>query len=235
MLIVLTVLVSSADEQYVTIGTNRFGFAFEDTTLSTNMQTRIIEDWKILTAPWTNKVVKISMPTEHNEGRLYFSGVTGGPDIRETIKCTSYRLDIGHPQNIVIDAKFSDNYKKAFSFEEAHSNEIAMITELVNALQYENINLLSSNQVSNIYFYHKMEQEHYFLMVDQIKNQFLSLNVFTPSKLSYDIMEKGFITHPEEALWVVIPVQYKTGYFDNITYIPAIYIDGKWKIHPLIF
>ncbi len=50
LLITLLVFTESAN-QYVTIGTNTFGFAFEDTTLTTNMQARIIDDWKVMTEP----------------------------------------------------------------------------------------------------------------------------------------------------------------------------------------
>ncbi len=50
-LIAFIILASYASDQYVTIGTNIFGFAFEDTTLTTNTQARIIDDWKVLIAP----------------------------------------------------------------------------------------------------------------------------------------------------------------------------------------
>ncbi len=226
---------SAATDQYVTIGTNTFGFAFEDTSLTTNMQARIIDDWKVMTEPWRYRSVKISLPTAQKTGSLFFSGVTGRPDFKEKIAAKSYALEISQSTNIVISRKLSDSYKSTFQLENTYSNEINKISELVRALQYENIILISSNQISNIYYYHKMETNHYELVAEQIKSQFTNLNVFLPSKLSFDVMPEGFITHPEEALWVLIPIQYKTGYFDNITYMPAIFIDGKWKIHPLIF
>ncbi len=43
-LIALSAIITTASDHYVTVCTNTFGFAFEDTTLTTNTQARIIDD-----------------------------------------------------------------------------------------------------------------------------------------------------------------------------------------------
>ncbi len=89
-----------ASDQYVTIGTNRFGFAFEDMSLSTNMQMRIIDDWKVMTAPWTNIAVSVNGNTNSIVGNLKFRFVENTYLFREKgINYNTYDLLLSHGES----------------------------------------------------------------------------------------------------------------------------------------
>ncbi len=240
LLIVFTfnAMVAFASNQYVTIGTNIFGFAFEDTTLTTNMQARIIDDWKIMTAPWTNLTMSIdNITTNIVKGSIKFDYIGLSPNFESAdVNYDYYKtVDLAGSQKILISKKLTDRYKIAFSFADSHVAEISKIPELLFLLQPDVLVSMPSNQMSNIFYYHGVPIENYALGANDIKRELLSYEHYTPSVLFYAEMPKDFLEHPEDALWAFIPIRdtYSTWNRKSISFATAIYIDGRWRIRPL--
>ncbi len=229
---VFTTYATFATNQIVTIGTNRFGFVFEDTILTTNMQARIIEDWKVLIAPWTNNIVSIKLPTNNTNGKLKFNVLYQSS--QKNMNCNTYEIiNKNDSMFINLSKTFTDSYFLAFQVVDSKLTEVAKIRELVSVLHTDILPTISSNQFHNIYYYHKYTPEMYTQYASVIKDDFLRFAFYSPSILSFSIEQPNYMTHPEAALWCWVPVVWKND--NELDYIPAIYIDGRWKIHPLIF
>ncbi len=228
--ITATTIVSSASDQYITIGTNTFGFAFEDTTLSTNMQARIVEDWKVLIAPWTNGMSKVVFPENGQVGELYFN-VLWDNSVKN-INCNRYKLikttDKCRPF-IKFEREFTSVYQEVLQF--ADSNFVAEVCmpELISNLQFNVLSNMPPQQISNYFYYHKIPANMYEAAAQDIKDNLKNAIYYQPSILTLMDGEKNYLTHPYESLWWWVPLISN----ETTDYMPAIYIDGKWKLHPL--
>ncbi len=220
-------------DQYVTIGTNRFGFVFEDTTLTTNMQARIIDDWKIMTNPWTNFVIDITESEGCCYGNLNFTKILSNPDIEESLICNRFNLSTnGLEKFINIEKKLSDRYKSAIQFVDSHHDKISNMSTLISAVQSSSLSCLSSNEIINICYYHNLSANIYELAAEDIKQEILNMDFFEPSILSYGKMPRNYNSHPNEAFWCWIP--FRNRHTSNISHLPAIYIDNRWKLTPIV-
>ncbi len=236
-----SLLTAQAVEPEITIGTNTFGFVFEDSMLATNVKMRIKEDFEVLMQAWTNVVVTSYHLNTDFAGHLIFEDTVGGPDFGNGPELGA-DFNIKKLQNkryIYLTQTNCTVYATAFELIDGHQTEYAKVTELLSALQYENLMNMSSNDFKNIYYYHGTPIENYALGMPEVLPELASRNYYPPSVLSFELNSAGYLTHPTEALWVWIPMRTRPdaeeGWDTTVTYIPAIYIDGKWKIHPLIF
>ncbi len=227
-----------ASDYSVTIGTNTFGFAFEDTTLTTNMQARIVDDWKVMTEPWTNVTISVDYSTTNTvKGFLKFKFINHPFNFdNDNVNLSYYDIMLQEDvMNIFLCKQLTDKYIMSFMLVDSHSNKFAQIDDLITNLQHEAIMSMSSNQMVNVFYYEGVPIENYTKGAQLIKKQLLSYEYYRPSVLFYAEMPKDFLEYPEEAFWSFIPIRnnYSTWNSASISFATAIYIDGRWKIRPL--
>ncbi len=232
LLITLLVFTTSAN-QYVTIGTNTFGFAFEDTSLTTNMQARIVEDWKILTAPWTNITVSINS----DSGKLDFNNIELAYYSKKDY--VDYRQYVLNKSNdkfyIIFSEELIKRYKMAFDFYDSHINEYSKISELISTLNSDALVNMPSNQVHNIFYYPERPVEVIAFSAPDIKRSLSSRTYYMPSVLFFSEMPVDLSEKGTNVLWAFIPMrsfQYQSTK-GKMLFDTAVYTDERWKIRPL--
>ncbi len=226
-LIALGAIITTATDQYVTIGTNTFGFAFGDTTLSTNMQTRIIEDWSMIKQPWTNIVVRKFErvdPSDTNDYLVICLDVFTPPYFYDDINLQSFIAEKEDNQlHIVLDKKISDAYKSAFEFTDSNREIFNSVTNLVNALKNDNLRNMPASEITN-YLY---EADGIYFH-DSFKRDLLCQEYYYPSVLSFTNIPAGTFDYPESAYWMLIPI--RSNLFGSNTVYPAVYRNNKWYL-----
>ncbi len=227
VIITFAAFATVADQQVV-IGTNTFSFAFEDTTITTNLQIRIIEDWKVMITPWTNVVFRKYEridPNDTDDYLLLFLDIFTPPVFDEKLDLWSFFVKKVDGENFIpIKKNVSDAYKHAFNFVDLNSEIFYSVSNLVNAVKNDKLRDLQSHEVTNLIYKSDISYNY-----NNKKNELLNQEYYFPSVLSFTNLVSGAFDYPECAYWTLIPVGSNDGTSFYATF-PAVYRNGRWYL-----
>ena len=149
------------------IGTNAFEFVFEDTNLSTDTKTQIVDDFSTYFEKIGNKFDVLN--TGPTSGQL--RGDKGYlPTLSLSFKIPNTFYVLNGTNFIVISKTLSDELILGLNVHNSYTNAYASCTNFVNFLNSDSINAISSNEVKNITYQKGITDEAYRQYRDEFIN-----------------------------------------------------------------
>ena len=208
----------------VTVGGRTFPFAFEDEALSEPVRDRIASD---VAALWEDQPGSVVQSGGNGAERLFNDSVWATPyqngmDVPERL------VDVGTNRCLFVSRDVSDAYQTAFSFADAHTNEVSSLARFVASLAPAALSNATPAELSARLFGEGAidEPKRLEIIGDLAQTQF-----DRPSPLGFRIAT-GREAHAEAGtLLVAIPCHDRDSGRWELW--PAAWIDGAWKLLPL--
>ena len=207
----------------VTVGGRTFPFAFEDSTLSEPVCDRIASD---VAALWEDQPGSVVQSGGNGAERLFNDSAWATPyqngmDVPERL------VDVGTNRCLFVSRDVSDAYRTAFSFADAHTNEVSSLAGFVASLAPAALSNATPAELSARLFGEGTidEPKRLEIIGDLSQTQFDH-----PSPLGLRVATGGEINVAAGTLLVAIPCHDRaSGQWDLWG---AAWIDGAWKLLP---
>lgn len=221
--VLLTIIFSvSLNAFCFNIGTNTFEFVFEDTNLSTDIKTQIIDDFSAII-------------TRCDLAEVNYTTSTNGYIRYKTLHLEPYpdrkipkKFNQMHGTNYLSISKIiSDELQQRLAIHNTYTNAYSICTNFVNFLNSDDLQNISSNEIKNVFYFEKATDEGYNSYKKDFVDAIEPLVLYNPPKSSFYIMEAGFNGISEESVWTFIPCltesQYLQGYI-------AVFFNNYWHL-----
>ncbi len=217
----------SGMEASLLIGTNEFQVVFADTTLEEQSRTKILMDLQSEYTALANGGVSIQNTTDG--GYIRFRNVDNYPYENDVnLPCAFVRGQNGTNCTILVEQKLSDKYRGQFLLENTHTNVFQSARDFVQDLGNGVLLSMTTNQVSQFFYYEHASAETLAGARDKLSHWLDNMDVRQPGVLSIFLSSEA-VPSLGEVFVMGIPYTDRTN-GNRHDAIPAVWIDGRWKL-----
>ena len=233
-----------ASDPEIVVGTNSFRFVFEDQMLAPSIRETILDDLVQAIVRWTNSPV------------IFYDNLSGKIDFQPNY-CGQFEGERKYPSDfsrsstndvfrLLVNRSISNDYAQQLAFLSSRTGMVSAVASFVDFLNSDASASLSLENVPLFFYlsdsfleYWDNRKHQELTLRDQWISQMPQYRYFMPSILDYWVWESDGDL-PAGSLSVSIPVQFKDFQSSDPrmspnTAIPASWVDGRWKIHPVVW
>ncbi len=221
--VLLTIIFSvSLNAFCFNIGTNTFEFVFEDTNLSTDIKTQIIDDFSAIITRCD--LAEVNYTTSTN-GYIRYKTLHIEP--YPSRKIPRNFIQVNETNYLSVSKIVSDELQQRLAIHNTYTNAYSICTNFVNFLNSDDLQNISSNHIKNVFYQKGVNDAIYMSYREDFINDLSGIQFFYPPKSSFYIMEAGFNGVAQETVWAFIP--YRTRSKRLNCYI-AVFFNNYWHL-----
>ncbi len=215
------------DTFFVNIDTNRFSLIFDDASLTEAQRALIMTDLQHEYSTLTN--CPIILHDAEEKGYIEFRAYGIKPYDNDIRLPRSYTID-GEDGSRILHVKtaLSDRYMVAFALQASHTNAFQSAIPFVESLRAGVLHNMTSNEVSQIFYYERATPEMYAGSRDDLATFLDQCSVLDPGLLCFSLSDQHLRGH-EPILVLALPYidASDNGRHDATT---VIWMDNRWKL-----
>ena len=212
-----------------TIGTNEFSFVFQDSSLSEESMETISEDlFDLVTTAWTNTTVVFSGSTE---GNVLFASL-GNPPFSRLRPLPSHfeSVDTNGVFLLSVETSLSNDYLAMIQTLNLYTQQVESAHQFVNFLRSNAFSGMPPEDVSKYFYMEGLDEAGYRASRNAWIGEAAGVTFFEPSILSFDVVQ-GMIDGVDESFTMQIPIQRAFSSRIRNSSVPAVWMDGRWKVY----
>lgn len=220
------------------IGTNTFHYAFEDASLSTQQQHRILLDLEVMQRPWINQVrcYNVTHEQSNSAGKIVFQNIISWPILFDEIDFVNFNFRTNglNYSEILLSKKQTDVYTNCFTFIDNHLDAWNEVLTILSHLSENTFTNYPIGYLKN-FIYVQDENDDYFISHHmEYVDDLLSQNYHMPNMLGIGERPSGFLNYPTNALWLALPISDKIEsnqqdeVFHDVIY--CVWRNGHWYL-----
>lgn len=207
----------------VTVSGQTFPFSFVDATLSDQERMRIAAD---VAALWEDQPGSVVQQDAEGSGRLFLDTMWASP-CANNVEPPSQLVSEGTNLCLRVGNDVSSAYRLAFQFADAHTNEVAALAAIIDALSATSLSNATPTSLSAMLLGETVETTE---MRNRIVGELLETHFCHPSLLGLHLSSDSSSIVPPGTLLALIPCHDRaTAHWDLWG---AAWLDGHWQLIP---